>query len=220
VGRWDPEAEPQEDFQHRVHAAIERYEAQCEADKQLVLERGGLHVVGTERHESRRIDNQLRGRAGRQGDPGSSRFFLSLEDDLMRIFGSDKMKGLMERLGMEDGEQLEHPWLTKAVGNAQQKVEGRNFGIRKNLLEYDDVLSQQRDAVYGLRNKTMDGTDTREMVLDMAYDLIFRECRARLPERGGPLDMDIDGVNEFMKTLFHVEPAVREDLRREDRRHR
>jgi len=202
VGKWDSDEEPQEDYDRRLQDAVARFTSQCERDKALVLERGGLHVVGTERHESRRIDNQLRGRAGRQGDPGSSRFFLSLEDDLMRIFGSDKMKGLMERLGMEDGEPLIHPWLSKAVGNAQQKVEGRNFGIRKNLLEYDDVMSQQRDAVYGMRNSIMDGEDTREMVFDLGYDLLLTSCVRYLPERGGKQDMDVDGLNKDLKRFF------------------
>ena len=122
-----------------------------------VVEAGGLHIVGTERHESRRIDNQLRGRAGRQGDPGSSRFYLSLEDDLMRIFAGDRVKNLMERMGMPDDEPIEHPWVTKSVENAQQKVEERNFDIRKNLLEYDDVMSAQRKTVYTMRQQLLDG---------------------------------------------------------------
>ena len=118
-------------------------------------ELGGLHILGTERHESRRIDNQLRGRAGRQGDPGSSRFYLSLEDDLMRIFAGDRVKNLMERMGMPDDEPIEHPWVTKSVENAQSKVEERNFDIRKNLLEYDDVMNAQRKTVYALRQQLL-----------------------------------------------------------------
>ena len=116
---------------------------------------GGLHVIGTERHESRRIDNQLRGRAARQGDPGSSRFYLSLEDNLMRIFAHDRVKGLMQKLGMQQGEAIEHPWVTRAIENAQRKVEGHNFDIRKQLLDYDDVANDQRKVIYEQRNEIM-----------------------------------------------------------------
>jgi preprotein translocase subunit SecA len=147
-----PDAEPEE-FQKLV----EKYEAQCGAERKEVVDAGGLHILGTERHESRRIDNQLRGRAGRQGDPGSSRFYLSLEDDLMRIFAGDKVKNLMDRMGMPDDEPIEHPWVTKSVQNAQQKVEERNFDIRKNLLEYDDVMSAQRKTVYAMRQQLLEG---------------------------------------------------------------
>ncbi|HEX9297925.1 MAG TPA: preprotein translocase subunit SecA [Polyangiaceae bacterium] len=147
-----PDAEPEE-FQKLV----EQHEAQCAVEREEVVELGGLHILGTERHESRRIDNQLRGRAGRQGDPGSSRFYLSLEDDLMRIFAGDKVKNLMDRMGMPDDEPIEHPWVTKSVQNAQQKVEERNFDIRKNLLEYDDVMSAQRKTVYSLRQQLLEG---------------------------------------------------------------
>jgi preprotein translocase subunit SecA len=136
---------------------VEEIEGECLAERGEVVEAGGLHIVGTERHESRRIDNQLRGRAGRQGDPGSSRFFLSLEDELMRIFAGDRVKSLMERMGMPDGEPIEHPWVTKSVENAQQKVEARNFDVRKHMLEYDDVMNQQRVTVYSLRRALLDG---------------------------------------------------------------
>jgi preprotein translocase subunit SecA len=147
-----PDAEPEE-FQKLV----DQYEAQCAKEREEVVEAGGLHILGTERHESRRIDNQLRGRAGRQGDPGSSRFYLSLEDDLMRIFAGDRVKNLMDRMGMPDDEPIEHPWVTKSVQNAQQKVEERNFDIRKNLLEYDDVMSEQRKTVYTMRQQLLEG---------------------------------------------------------------
>jgi preprotein translocase subunit SecA len=147
-----PDAEPEE-FQKLV----EQYEARCAKEREDVLALGGLHILGTERHEARRIDNQLRGRSGRQGDPGSSRFYLSLEDDLMRIFAGDKVKNLMDRMGMPDDEPIEHPWVTKSVQNAQHKVEERNFDIRKNLLEYDDVMSAQRKTVYTLRQQLLDG---------------------------------------------------------------
>jgi preprotein translocase subunit SecA len=143
--------------QAAFEAALARFKAQCDPEKQEVLDAGGLHILGTERHESRRIDNQLRGRAGRQGDPGSSRFFLSLEDDLMRIFGAERITGLMERLGMEEDVPIEHGLINRAIENAQKKVEGHNFDIRKNLLEYDDVMNQQRKAIYGLRRQILEG---------------------------------------------------------------
>src|SRR5450432_1987336 len=145
--------EKEADFQ----AALAKYKAQCDPEKQEVLAAGGLHILGTERHESRRIDNQLRGRAGRQGDPGSSRFFLSLEDDLMRIFGAERITGLMERLGMEEDVPIEHGLINRAIENAQKKVEGHNFDIRKNLLEYDAVMNQQRKAIYALRRQVLEG---------------------------------------------------------------
>jgi preprotein translocase subunit SecA len=138
-------------------AALARHKAECEAEKKEVLAAGGLHILGTERHESRRIDNQLRGRSGRQGDPGSSRFFLSLEDDLMRIFGAERITGLMESLGMEEDVPIEHSLINRAIENAQKKVEGHNFDIRKNLLEYDDVMNQQRKTIYALRRQVLEG---------------------------------------------------------------
>ncbi len=147
-----PDAEP-EPFAELVT----KFEGECAGERDEVRALGGLHILGTERHESRRIDNQLRGRAGRQGDPGSSRFYLSLEDDLMRIFAGDKVKNLMDRMGMPDDEPIEHPWVSKSVENAQQKVEERNFDIRKNLLEYDDVMSAQRKTVYTVRQQLLDG---------------------------------------------------------------
>jgi preprotein translocase subunit SecA len=143
--------------QAAYNEAYARFKAQCDAEKQEVLAAGGLHILGTERHESRRIDNQLRGRAGRQGDPGSSRFFLSLEDDLMRIFGAERITGLMERLGMEEDVPIEHGLINRAIENAQKKVEGHNFDIRKNLLEYDDVMNQQRKTIYALRRQVLEG---------------------------------------------------------------
>jgi preprotein translocase subunit SecA len=143
-------------------ASVKEVEELCKKEHDEVVALGGLHIVGTERHESRRIDNQLRGRAGRQGDPGSSKFYLSLEDDLMRIFAGDRVKNLMDRMGMPDDEPIEHPWVTKSVENAQRKVEERNFDIRKNLLEYDDVMNAQRKTVYSLRQQLLMGSYTPE----------------------------------------------------------
>jgi preprotein translocase subunit SecA len=148
----DQDAEPE-----AFAEVVARYEGTCKAEGEEVKSLGGLHILGTERHESRRIDNQLRGRAGRQGDPGSSRFYLSLDDDLMRIFAGDKVKSLMERMGMPDDEPIEHPWVTKSIGDAQGKVEGRNFDMRKHVLEYDDVMSEQRKTVYTIRQQLLLG---------------------------------------------------------------
>jgi preprotein translocase subunit SecA len=145
---------------------VSKYEESCKKEGEEVKALGGLHILGTERHESRRIDNQLRGRAGRQGDPGSSSFYLSLEDDLMRIFAGDKVKALMERMGMPDDEPIEHPWVTRSISDAQTKVEGRNFDVRKNLLEYDDVMSEQRKTVYKIRQQLLLGTYTPEYTDD------------------------------------------------------
>jgi preprotein translocase subunit SecA len=157
----DPEVDPP-----AYQAALEKYRAQCAAEHDEVIAQGGLHILGTERHESRRIDNQLRGRAARQGDPGSSHFFMSLDDDLLRIFGGDKLKVWMERLGMKDDEPIEHPWVNKAIENAQRRVEGHNFDIRKNLLEYDDVMNQQRKAVYASRRQVLEGRYAPELTED------------------------------------------------------
>ncbi len=150
-------------------ALVQKYQSLCAEEHDEVVALGGLHIVGTERHESRRIDNQLRGRAGRQGDPGSSRFYLSLEDDLMRIFAGDRVKNLMDRMGMPDDEPIEHPWVTKSIENAQRKVEERNFDIRKHLLEYDDVMNAQRKMVYTLRQQLLDGRYSPEEIDEMGH---------------------------------------------------
>jgi len=155
----------------------------CDSEKARVIEQGGLHIVGTCRHESRRIDNQLRGRAGRQGDPGSSRFYISLQDDLMRIFASDRIAGIMDKLGWEKGEPIEHKMITKSIENAQKKVEGRNFDTRKHLLEYDDVLNTQRDAVYSLRKEILLGGELlKEHFYGIADVLIDELITDYLPE--------------------------------------
>ena len=137
-----------------------------------VVATGGLHILGTERHESRRIDNQLRGRSGRQGDPGTSRFYMSLEDDLLRIFGSDRIKGLMGRLGMDDGQPIEHRLVSNAIEKAQKRVEGHNFEIRKHLLEYDDVMNKQREVIYAQRRQILSGAELQEDILDMSRELV------------------------------------------------
>jgi Preprotein translocase subunit SecA (ATPase, RNA helicase) len=175
-GNLDAELEAVEEA-----AARERIKTDWQARHQRVIAAGGLHVIGTERHESRRIDNQLRGRSGRQGDPGSSRFYLSLKDNLMRIFASDKVGNMMQRLGMQEGEAIEHPWVTKAIENAQRKVEGRNFDIRKQLLEYDDVANDQRKVIYEQRRELMDGEDISATVVAMRADVLDNLISGHVP---------------------------------------
>ena len=159
----------------------EKLKIEIEEDKKKVLESGGLYILGTERHESRRIDNQLRGRSGRQGDPGTSKFFLSLEDDLMRIFGSEKMSAVLHKLGLPEGEALIHPWISKALEKAQQKVEERNFDIRKNLLKYDNVMNEQRKVIYAQRKELMEADDVSEAIKDMRQEFICSLINAYIP---------------------------------------
>ncbi|MEW6775401.1 MAG: preprotein translocase subunit SecA [Bdellovibrionota bacterium] len=187
--------------------ALARYKTACEEDRKKVLEAGGLHVLGTERHESRRIDNQLRGRSGRQGDPGSSKFYLSLEDELLRIFGGDRIKGLMERLGMEEGEPIEHPWLTRAIENAQRRVEARNFDIRKHLLEYDAVMNEQRKVIYGERRAILEGKDFSQKIQEFIGEVLEETMLAHCDERGYVDDWDLQGLNEALKANFAFEAA-------------
>ena len=168
-----------------------------------VTELGGLHILGTERHESRRIDNQLRGRSGRQGDPGSSRFYLSLEDDLLRIFGGERIGGIMEKLGMEKGEPIEHNLISKAIENAQSKVEGHNFDIRKQLLEYDDVMNQQREVIYKQRREALAGKDSKASIEDMIMEKAEEIADLFADERALPEDWDIKGLDEAVFKQFN-----------------
>jgi len=183
-----------------------------EDEHQEVVGLGGLHIIGTERHESRRIDNQLRGRAGRQGDPGSSRFFLSLEDDLMRIFAGDKVKALMQRLGMEKGVAIESKMVSKRIAAAQKSVEGRNFEARKHLLEYDDVMNRQRETIYGLRRQLMEEPDQRDYLLGdppsagVAYDLLSDITRQYLNPDVSPDDWDVENYKIQIKTIYDLDP--------------
>ncbi len=167
-----------------------------------VVEKGGLHIIGTERHESRRVDNQLRGRAGRQGDPGSSRFYLSLEDDLLRIFGSDRISPIMSKLGMEEGEPIEHNLINKAVENAQKKVEAHNFDIRKHLLEYDDVMNRQRTVIYDLRKDVLAGEDLREMVMEMTAEVSEELARKFSDEKEYPEQWDLAALRDATYAQF------------------
>jgi preprotein translocase subunit SecA len=171
---------------------------------------GGLFVIGTERHESRRIDNQLRGRSGRQGDPGRSRFFLSLEDDLMRIFGSDRMGGMLQRLGLKDGEAIVHPWINKALEKAQKKVEARNFDTRKNVLKYDDVMNAQRKEVYAQRKEFMKASDVSETVADMRADIIESLVMRRVPEKAFSEQWELKELAEDLQRVLNLELPVEE----------
>lgn len=182
-----------------------------------VLEAGGLHIIGTERHESRRIDNQLRGRAGRQGDAGSSRFYLSLDDALMRIFASEKMGNMMKRLGMEKGEAIEHPWVTRAIENAQRKVEGRNFDIRKQLLEYDDVANDQRKVIYEQRNELLDEGDIGETIAAIRSDVIDEVISQYIPPQSLEEMWDIESLEERLKGDFQVELPIQQWLDEDDK---
>ena len=197
--------------------------AQIKADWQVrhdaVLAAGGLHIIGTERHESRRIDNQLRGRSGRQGDAGSSRFYLSMEDALMRIFASDRVSGMMRKLGMKPGEAIEHPWVTKAIANAQRKVESRNFDIRKQLLEYDDVANDQRRAIYTQRNELLDVTDVSETINSIREDVFKATIDAHIPPQSLEEMWDIEGLQERLKNDFDLELPLKEWLDKEPELH-
>ncbi|NOX80003.1 MAG: preprotein translocase subunit SecA, partial [Deltaproteobacteria bacterium] len=178
-----------------------------------VRELGGLHILGTSRHESRRIDNQLRGRSGRQGDPGSSRFFMSLEDDLLRIFGSDRISGIMDKLGMEEDEPIEHSMISKAIENAQRKVEGHNFDIRKHLLEYDDVMNKQREVIYGQRLEVLRGENVRLIIDDMISDLVDQVAHEFAQEKIPSEDWEWDGFRDQVAELFNLKIEWNDDDR-------
>ena len=220
------------DYEVRREQIVQKHKDECAKNQAKVKEAGGLFILGTERHESRRIDNQLRGRAGRQGDAGESRFYLSLEDDLMRIFGSERISGLMERMGMKEGEVIEHRWLTSAIANAQEKVEAHHFDARKNLIEYDDVMNQQRKTIYGLRKvvlgagadvpvveydedpKTRKKTrrefrvswdDLHGRLLDYVEDLIINVSEQFCLKANNPQDWDLEGLGKAVKEHFNVE---------------
>ena len=165
---------------------------------------GGLHILGSERHESRRIDNQLRGRSGRQGDHGSSRFYISMEDDLMRIFGSDRISGIMQKLGMEEGVPIEHKLISRAIENAQKKVEGHNFDIRKHLLEYDDVMNKQREVIYEQRREVLEGKNLKERIFEMIEDLFEDSYNTFIDPEAYPEDWDVEGLKEWTSSLFSV----------------
>ncbi len=213
-GNWQAEIAQ---LENPTEAQIAELKAAWQVRHDAVLAAGGLHIIGTERHESRRIDNQLRGRSGRQGDPGSSRFYLSMEDTLMRIFASDRVTGMMKKLGMEEGEAIEHPWVTKAIENAQRKVEGRNFDIRKSLLEFDDVANDQRKVVYEQRNELLDTSDISEtihVIRDDVYGAIIDEY---IPPQSLEEMWDVPGLEARLKSDFALDLPLLQWLAEDDK---
>jgi preprotein translocase subunit SecA len=184
--------------------ALAKAKAKCDAEHEEVVKLGGLHILATERHEARRIDNQLRGRSGRQGDPGSSRFYLSLEDDLLRIFGSERISGIMEKLGMEEGQPIEHSMITKSIENAQRKVEAHNFDIRKHLLEYDDVMNKQREVIYDQRHEALESDDISGLIQEMHGDVLDEICETYIPADAYADDWDLDGFKEGIWQQYGV----------------
>ncbi|MCQ4054823.1 preprotein translocase subunit SecA [Aeromonas sp. SG16] len=213
-GNWQAEIAK---LENPTEAQVAELKAAWQVRHDAVLAAGGLHIIGTERHESRRIDNQLRGRSGRQGDPGSSRFYLSMEDTLMRIFASDRVTGMMKKLGMEEGEAIEHPWVTKAIENAQRKVEGRNFDIRKSLLEFDDVANDQRKVVYEQRNELLDTNDISEtihVIRDDVYGAIIDEY---IPPQSLEEMWDVPGLEARLKADFALDLPLQQWLAEDDK---
>lgn len=193
-------------------AKIETVKAEWQLRHDAVLAAGGLHIIGTERHESRRVDNQLRGRSGRQGDTGSSRFYLSLEDQLLRIFASDRVSAIMERLKMPEGEAIEHPWVTRAIENAQRKVEGRNFDIRKQLLEYDDVANDQRKVIYEQRNELLEVTDVGETIGAMRHDVIDNMVSTYVPPGSVEEQWDVASLEKLLQGEFNLHLSLQKML--------
>ncbi|WP_084222207.1 preprotein translocase subunit SecA [Thermodesulfobacterium hydrogeniphilum] len=189
---------------------------ECQKDAEKVKALGGLYIIGTERHESRRVDNQLRGRAGRQGDPGASKFFLSLEDDLLRLFGSDKLKTFVEKLGLPEGEPLEHPWLSKAIEQAQKKVESFHFEIRKHLLEYDDVMNKQRETIYSQRKEILKSESIKDWILSMIEEVCEELVESAFIEKRHLEKEDIEVLIERFKEIFAFTPEIDTDLARKE----
>ncbi len=181
---------------------VDRFKKDTDAEHEKVVALGGLHIIGTERHESRRIDNQLRGRAGRQGDPGSSRFYVSLEDDLMRLFGSDSISGIMDKLGMDDSVPIEHPLVSRSIESAQKKVESRNFDMRKHVLEYDDVMNQQREVIYSQRRRVLMGEDLRESLQEMITKVVEAAVECHTAAGKYPEEWDLEGLIAYGEQVF------------------
>ena len=197
-----------DETEEQIAAMREKIKAEVEADKEKVKAAGGLYILGTERHESRRIDNQLRGRSGRQGDPGTSKFYLSLEDDLMRIFGSERMSIMLQRLGLPEGEALVHPWISKALEKAQQKVEERNFDIRKNLLKYDNVMNDQRKVIYEQRKELMEAEDVSETIIDMRHDQLRAIIYNRLVYGSSPREWPVEEIRQDLARFTGIDMPI------------
>ncbi|MCE3232337.1 MAG: secA [Rickettsiaceae bacterium] len=192
----------------KLKKAEAEIKAKVKEDKKIAIEAGGLFVLGTERHESRRIDNQLRGRSGRQGDMGASKFFLSLEDDLMRIFGSERISGMLQKLGLKDGESITHPWISRAIEKAQQKVESHNFEIRRNLLKFDDVMNNQRKVIYEQRIELMDAEDVSETIKAMRDEVTEELVNTHIPEKSYPEQWDMEGLHKDIFRIYGVQIPV------------
>ena len=198
IAELDAQAPEYEDKKKEIYATIE-------ANKKQVLDAGGLYVIGTERHESRRIDNQLRGRSGRQGDPGDSKFFLALDDDLMRIFGASRLQGMLTTLGLKTGEAITHPWITKALEKAQKRVEARYFEARKELLKYDDVMNEQRTVIYKQRDDLMVSEDLMPLAREMIADVVEIICENSIPEKSMPADWNLEAIHNAMMRVFAMD---------------
>lgn len=204
------------DDQAKIDKISEKIKAEVAEEKQKVLEAGGLYIMATERHESRRIDNQLRGRSGRQGDPGRTKFYLSLQDDLMRIFGPERMDAMLVRLGIEEGEAIIHPWINKAIEKAQQKVEARNFDIRKNVVKYDNVMNDQRRVIYDQRREIMDVDDVSDTVKDMRADVIEHVVENHIPPKSYPEQWDIEGLQADVEEILGLHDVSVKDWAEEE----
>ena len=213
----DNEKNTNDNAQHQQK--IEQRKVDWKDRHEQVLKNGGLHIIGTERHESRRIDNQLRGRSGRQGDPGSTRFYLSVEDNLMRIFISDRISGFLNKLGMQKGEAITHPWINKAIENAQRKVEGHNFDIRKQLLEFDDVANDQRKVVYQQRNELMETNDISKLIVDIREDIVQEVMEEFIPPQSMEEQWDIEGLMQTLELEFGQKLNIKEWLATENDLH-
>ena len=195
-------------YRQEYKEILDKYKQETESEHNKVVELGGLHVLGTERHEARRIDNQLRGRSGRQGDPGSSRFYVSLGDDLMRLFGSERMVGIMDKLGLEEGQVIEHPWVSRSIEIAQRRVEQHNFEIRKQLLEYDNVMNKQREIIYGQRHQILQGISLKERVMEIAEAIIDNLVSIHFPENSSGAEPDPKGFIAVLKSKFGLQPKI------------
>jgi preprotein translocase subunit SecA len=194
-------------YQEEYRAFLAKYKKETQEEHNKVVGVEGLHVLGTERHEARRIDNQLRGRSGRQGDPGSSRFYVALEDELMRLFGSDRLVGLMDKLGLEEGQVIEHPWVSKSIEIAQRRVEQHNFEIRKQLLEYDNVMNKQREIIYGQRREILEGVSLKENILGIAERICKEMVVYHYPQDSGS-EPDIAGLMNSFKLKFGLDTQM------------
>jgi preprotein translocase subunit SecA len=220
--RGDVPEQDKEDARQFYEGVLQKYQELTAAEKEKVVSLGGLHIVGTERHEARRIDNQLRGRSGRQGDPGSSQFYLAMEDDLMRLFGGDNIRNIMERIGLEEDMPIDHPLIGRAIETAQKKVEARNFDLRKHVLEYDNVINEQRETIYSQRRRVLDGENLREQVLGWLEELVGEAAAQFAPEKVYDDEWDLKGLLHYGESLFlppqrlkvaDLQAKSREDLR-------